>query len=593
MGMGGRINRQGGYQQSPYSGGFGSYQPPMYGGGGYSFSPSKGGGFGGYNPYQQTPTPEPFSQMEPFDVSGKPMQPQGNPPLTQPPPNSPPSPLQQPSEVPGRPTRGLAGFGPEAEGFPRGMPTFTPPTPPQQDPNFVYQPPSWLGNELAASTSTNPLKTGESMAEERRLEREKWSQPGYEGPMHSCPSPKEHIQLANNDWILAGNLKVGDEVATSEKPEKVTRVERIERSPRCEVLFQDSDSIVTSYSHPYFVNNKGFVKVSDLKKGDQVGDLVVKDKKPFSDGPVISLSVDKAETYMLRGGTEENPVPALSHNKTPMQGRVYDPNSPRAMEDWKNRRDSFVWTMPGTEAWQEWDERRQRREQSKMVLQTESWLGGRVGASGMQGLNGDRETARTGLEFAPDDVGEITSRVTPLPPPTAPTPITTGQSALMTESPFSDPDRLQEALAALAERRKKLEGQGPGELTKEFELPQLTNIFGQTPDEAAATGPLGVRPSSYGSPGKGMRPQPYGGGFGGGFGGYQPPMYGGRGYSSGPNKGGIFGGGFGNYQQPYYGGGFGGGAFNQGYGMQGGIGSLLPNYSSYMSPRMPFNPYVR
>ena len=136
------------------------------------------------------------------------------------------------------------------------------------------------------------------------------------GPM--CPSPKEHIQLANNDWILAGELKVGDEVITSKEPQKVTRVQRIEGAPRCEVLFEDSDSIVSSYSHPYFVNSKGFVEVGDLKKGDIIGDLVVKDKKPFSDGPVISLSVDKAETYMLRGGTEENPVPALSHNKSPV-----------------------------------------------------------------------------------------------------------------------------------------------------------------------------------------------------------------------------------------------------------------------------------
>jgi len=136
------------------------------------------------------------------------------------------------------------------------------------------------------------------------------------GPM--CPSPKEHIQLANNDWILAGELKVGDEVITSKEPQKVTRVQRIEGAPRCEVLFEDSDSIVSSYSHPYFVNSKGFVEVGNLEKGDIIGDLVVKDKKPFSDGPVISLSVDKAETYMLRGGTEENPVPALSHNKSPM-----------------------------------------------------------------------------------------------------------------------------------------------------------------------------------------------------------------------------------------------------------------------------------
>jgi len=134
-----------------------------------------------------------------------------------------------------------------------------------------------------------------------------------------CPSPKEHIQLANNDWILAGELKVGDEVMTSKDPQKVTRVERIEDSPRCEVLFEDSDSIVTSYSHPYFVNSKGFVEVGDLEKGDIIGDLVVKDKKPFAMGPVISLSVDKAETYMLQGGTKENPVPALSHNKTPVR----------------------------------------------------------------------------------------------------------------------------------------------------------------------------------------------------------------------------------------------------------------------------------
>ena len=89
--------------------------------------------------------------------------------------------------------------------------------------------------------------------------------------------------------------------------------------------------------------------------------------------------------------------------------------------------------------------------------------------------------------------------------------------------------------------------------------------------------------SSYGSPGKGMRPQPYGGGFGG----YRQPFYGGG-----------FGGGFGGYQpSPYmppspYGGSF-GGVFNQGYGVPRGIGSLLSSYPSYMPPRMHFNPYVR
>ena len=138
----------------------------------------------------------------------------------------------------------------------------------------------------------------------------------------------------------------------------------------------------------------------------------------------------------------------------------------------------------------------------------------------------------------------------------------------------------------------------PREPTQDLKLPptpttptlERTNIFGQTADEAAATGPLGMRPRFYGSPGKGMRPQPYGGGFGG----YQQPFYGGG-----------FGGGFGGYQQPFYGGGFGGyprspygggfggGVFSQGYGVPRGIASLLSNYPSYMPPRMPFNPYAR
>lgn len=135
--------------------------------------------------------------------------------------------------------------------------------------------------------------------------------------IRSCPSPEEHIQLANNDWILAGEIKVGDEVITSEDPQKVTFAKTIEDSPRREVLFTKGDSIVTSPSHPYFVKNKGFVDVEDLKEGDEVGDLIVSEVKPFSDGPVIHISVDKVQTYMLRGGTEENPVPALSHNKLP------------------------------------------------------------------------------------------------------------------------------------------------------------------------------------------------------------------------------------------------------------------------------------
>jgi len=150
------------------------------------------------------------------------------------------------------------------------------------------------------------------------------TKPGGPG---SCPRPEEEILLSNNKWIQAGDLKIGDQVVTSKEIQTVTRVDRLEEQERCEVFFEgiegeESNSIVTSYSHPYYVEGKGFTEVSDLKIGDIIGSLIVKAKKAFDLGPVISLSVDIAETYMLRAGTENNPIPALSHNKTPGQPRV-------------------------------------------------------------------------------------------------------------------------------------------------------------------------------------------------------------------------------------------------------------------------------
>jgi hypothetical protein len=133
----------------------------------------------------------------------------------------------------------------------------------------------------------------------------------------------------------------------------------------------------------------------------------------------------------------------------------------------------------------------------------------------------------------------------------------------------TQPSELREmsGMSVLVDPREPTQDQVPPTPTAPTLEP--TNIFGQTADEAAETGPMqpryngspgkgirsqpqygggfgGYQPSPYSmgpsSPGKGqIRPpfaqQPYGGGFGGGFGGYQPPMYGGGGYSSGPGKG--------------------------------------------------------
>ena len=157
----------------------------------------------------------------------------------------------------------------------------------------------------------------------------------------SCPHPEEEILLADDSWIKAKDIKTGDKVKTltakdfKEGEYEITRVEIIDNQPRCEVFFKDSKSIISSYSHPYAVEDKGFVEAQDIKVGDTVGDLIVTATKPLDWGPVVSLSVDEAETYMLKAGSEDKPVAVLSHNKTPIQpGRpprppITEPGGPR------------------------------------------------------------------------------------------------------------------------------------------------------------------------------------------------------------------------------------------------------------------------
>jgi hypothetical protein len=154
--------------------------------------------------------------------------------------------------------------------------------------------------------------------------------PPGKGPWHSCPHPEEEILLADDSWIKAKDIKTGDKVKTltakdfKEGEYEITRAEIIDNQPRCEVFFKDSKSIISSYSHPYAVEDKGFVEAQDIQVGDTVGDLIVTATKPLDWGPVVSLSVDEAETYMLKAGSEDKPVAVLSHNKTPKPPRPGD-----------------------------------------------------------------------------------------------------------------------------------------------------------------------------------------------------------------------------------------------------------------------------
>ena len=135
-------------------------------------------------------------------------------------------------------------------------------------------------------------------------------------PRSSCPALNEEVLLADNKWIPAKDLKIGDEVATHLGSNKVTHIDVLKDRVKKEVVFSDNDqeeSIVTSDSHPYYVQNEeGFVEVKDLKVGDQVGNFKVKEIKDADKGSVVHISIDEAQTYYLKAGDKK----VLSHNKS-------------------------------------------------------------------------------------------------------------------------------------------------------------------------------------------------------------------------------------------------------------------------------------
>ena len=132
----------------------------------------------------------------------------------------------------------------------------------------------------------------------------------------SCPALNEEVLLADNKWIPSKDLKVGDKVATHLGSNKVTHIDVLKDRIKKEVVFSDNDkeeSIVTSDSHPYYVQNEeGFVEVKDLKVGDQVGNFKVKEIKDADKGSVVHISIDEAQTYYLKAGDKK----VLSHNKS-------------------------------------------------------------------------------------------------------------------------------------------------------------------------------------------------------------------------------------------------------------------------------------
>ena len=185
--------------------------------------------------------------------------------------------------------------------------------------NFVAPPPPMDLDRIMRGPGLNPRDMGMKSDGSRfaKFDVNSDNFPRGRVPRSSCPALNEEVLLADNKWIPAQDLKVGDKVATHLGSNKVTHIDVLKDRVKKEVVFSDNDqeeSIVTSDSHPYYVQNEeGFVEVKDLKVGDQVGNFKVKEIKDADKGSVVHISIDQAQTYYLKAGDKK----VLSHNKRP------------------------------------------------------------------------------------------------------------------------------------------------------------------------------------------------------------------------------------------------------------------------------------
>ena len=131
------------------------------------------------------------------------------------------------------------------------------------------------------------------------------------GQNAQCVAPHTLILMGDGSQKKAGELKVGDVVKTKhensleELNANVNKV-KISNSERIKVVIGDKE-IVCSPLHRFYVDNKNaFENAINLVEGDILSGKEFISREEYSNGEVVSISVENAATYISEG--------ILSHN---------------------------------------------------------------------------------------------------------------------------------------------------------------------------------------------------------------------------------------------------------------------------------------
>lgn len=133
-----------------------------------------------------------------------------------------------------------------------------------------------------------------------------FTQQGY-----NCVAPHTLILMKDGTLKKAGDIEVGDIVKTKHEDgleDTVANVyqKKIYDSTRVKATIGDKE-IICSHGHRFYVDNKqAFIAVKDLENGDILSGKEFTLLEEYSNGPVVKISVENAQTYISEG--------ILSHN---------------------------------------------------------------------------------------------------------------------------------------------------------------------------------------------------------------------------------------------------------------------------------------
>ena len=209
--------------------------------------------------------------------------------------------------------------------------------------------------------------------------------------------PDMEILLAGGITKAAKNLEVGDKLETLhqdtlKKGEHEVTYVRVIESPLLSLNFLGKEFTCAEEDRFYSTNKKGWLKATELKKGDKIsqleGELEFQESKKLGKGQSVELTVDEAHTYVSEGvllhnkGGGGSPPPPPPPPKIYTQ-KAYDKKLAEAKAGWQTDADTRydtrlagdknIWQLTADKARSDWELERNQQYAADLEAARGDW----------------------------------------------------------------------------------------------------------------------------------------------------------------------------------------------------------------------------